>query len=202
MVLIAQSGNLSLIPHMSTHPFIFIFTSLCKRRVTLLLRRLIENDRSVRRNVNTELAVRVECVASVSWRQNVNNVVAVDAACNGGQNQNGEEDLLQKMKSGFSFVIFFQKEPFKYERMLVFNLDHFSAFCLIFVFWTQLTEFFFANDWIWTVSLWWRIRPLYQLSHNHCPIDTVGCFYQWRIQNSKLWLYHCYDNSSTTNRCR
>ena len=27
----------------------------------------------------------------------------------------------------------------------------------------------FANDWIWTVDLWCRKRPLYQLSHNHGP---------------------------------
>ena len=27
----------------------------------------------------------------------------------------------------------------------------------------------FADDWIRTVDLWCRKRPLYQLSHNHCP---------------------------------
>ena len=27
----------------------------------------------------------------------------------------------------------------------------------------------FADDWIRTADLWHRKRPLYQLSHNHCP---------------------------------
>ena len=27
----------------------------------------------------------------------------------------------------------------------------------------------FADDWIRTADLWYRKRPLYQLSHNHCP---------------------------------
>ena len=27
----------------------------------------------------------------------------------------------------------------------------------------------FTIDWIRTVNLWCRKRPLYQLSHNHCP---------------------------------
>ena len=26
-----------------------------------------------------------------------------------------------------------------------------------------------ANDWIGTTDLWYRKRPLCQLSHNHCP---------------------------------
>ena len=29
---------------------------------------------------------------------------------------------------------------------------------------------FFANDWIRTADLWYQKRPLYQLSHNHCPL--------------------------------
>ena len=35
----------------------------------------------------------------------------------------------------------------------------------------QLTMFNknFADDWIRTADLWCRKRPLYQLSHNHCP---------------------------------
>ena len=28
---------------------------------------------------------------------------------------------------------------------------------------------FFADDWIQTADLWYWKRPLYQLSHNHCP---------------------------------
>ena len=27
----------------------------------------------------------------------------------------------------------------------------------------------FADDWIWTMGLWYCKRPLYQLSHNRCP---------------------------------
>ena len=29
--------------------------------------------------------------------------------------------------------------------------------------------YIFADDWIRTVDLWNRKRPVYQLSHNHCP---------------------------------
>ena len=50
-----------------------------------------------------------------------------------------------------------------------------GLFILIFVFSMQLTEYkyvqykSFADDWIRTVDLWCRKRPLYQLRHNHCP---------------------------------
>ena len=30
----------------------------------------------------------------------------------------------------------------------------------------------FADVWIWTADLWCWKRPLYQLSHNHCPAIT------------------------------
>ena len=29
---------------------------------------------------------------------------------------------------------------------------------------------FFANDWIWSAVLWCRMRPLYQVSHNHSHV--------------------------------
>ena len=32
----------------------------------------------------------------------------------------------------------------------------------------------FAENWIRTVDLWYRKRPLYQLSHHHCP--SFHCF--------------------------
>ena len=32
----------------------------------------------------------------------------------------------------------------------------------------------FADDWIRTADLWCRKQPLYQLSHNHCPV--LSCF--------------------------
>ena len=35
---------------------------------------------------------------------------------------------------------------------------------------------FLADDWIWTVNLWRRKWPLYQLSNNHCPLFLfIGC---------------------------
>ena len=46
-------------------------------------------------------------------------------------------------------------------------------FFFIFVFSMQLTVYKcsinFADDWIRTADLLYRKRPLYQLSHNHCP---------------------------------
>ena len=57
-----------------------------------------------------------------------------------------------------------------------------ASFCFIFVFSIQLTVnkqmfniFIFADDWIRTADLWNWKRPLYQLSHNHCPgVTTFG----------------------------
>ena len=31
----------------------------------------------------------------------------------------------------------------------------------------------FADNWIRTADLWCRKRPLYQLNHNHCPVDVL-----------------------------
>ena len=58
--------------------------------------------------------------------------------------------------------------------MLTFVYDITSKFFFIFVFSIQLTlnncsVYKFADDWIRTADLWCRRRPLYQLSHNHCP---------------------------------
>ena len=39
----------------------------------------------------------------------------------------------------------------------------------IIVFSKQMLHKKFADDWNWTTDLWCRKRPLYQLSHNHCP---------------------------------
>ena len=52
-------------------------------------------------------------------------------------------------------------------------MDFPGLFLFIFVFSMQLivNKFKnFADDWIQTVDLWCQKRPLYQLSHNHCPI--------------------------------
>ena len=44
-----------------------------------------------------------------------------------------------------------------------------ASFFFVFVFSIQLTvnkcSIYFANDWIRTADLWYRKRPLYQLSH-------------------------------------
>ena len=32
-----------------------------------------------------------------------------------------------------------------------------------------------ADNWIRTVDLWYQKRPLYQLSHNHCPHNHIVC---------------------------
>ena len=42
------------------------------------------------------------------------------------------------------------------------------------------------DDWIRTTHLWYRMRPLYQLSHNHCPVVQFIPSYlaDWRIFSS------------------
>ena len=45
-----------------------------------------------------------------------------------------------------------------------------TSFLFIFVFSIQLiARINFADDWIRTTDLWCRMRPLYQLHHNHFP---------------------------------
>ena len=63
--------------------------------------------------------------------------------------------------------------------MLTFVYDITSKFFFIFVFSIQLTlnncsVYKFADDWIRTADLWCRRRPLYQLSHNHCPREKMS----------------------------
>ena len=46
----------------------------------------------------------------------------------------------------------------------------FLSFCLFHTIEsTQMFNINFADDWIRTLDLWYRKRPLCQLSHNHCP---------------------------------
>ena len=47
---------------------------------------------------------------------------------------------------------------------------------------------FFADDWILTADLWIRKRPLYQLSHNHCP-RCVTIFKQVLIRHLNLIIF-------------
>ena len=44
-------------------------------------------------------------------------------------------------------------------------IGHFRSLVLNFC----LFKTVFADDWIQTADLWNRKRPLYQLSHKHCP---------------------------------
>ena len=83
-----------------------------------------------------------------------------------------------------------------------------ASFFFIFVFsinsnWQQLTvnkcSVNFANGWIRTADLWYRKRPLYQLSHNHCPIAKhtyCSCFITCRT------LYYCGSSPAACCRCR
>ena len=52
-----------------------------------------------------------------------------------------------------------------------------ASFFIIFVFSVQLKvnkcSINFADDWIWTVDLWYWKRSLYQLRHNHCPTNCL-----------------------------
>ena len=46
-----------------------------------------------------------------------------------------------------------------------------SLFFSIFLFSIQLTVNIIQHKWIPTAGFWCQKRPLYQLSHNHCPIS-------------------------------
>ena len=46
----------------------------------------------------------------------------------------------------------------------------------------------FADDWIRTVDLWCQKRPLYQLSHNHCPLRYL--FYSTKDISYTLHNYN------------
>ena len=41
----------------------------------------------------------------------------------------------------------------------------------------QMLYINFVNDWIRTLDLWYHKRPLYQLSHYHCPSQSFSCQY-------------------------
>ena len=55
---------------------------------------------------------------------------------------------------------------------------------------TQLTvnkcSINFADDWIQTADLWYRKRPLYQLSHNHCPYKYLFVRKQFILTGDQL----------------
>ena len=51
----------------------------------------------------------------------------------------------------------------------------------------------FADDWIRTTDLWYWKRPLYQLSHNHCPtfrFFNVGLV----VKNCPIFYASTYDS--------
>ena len=53
----------------------------------------------------------------------------------------------------------------------------------------------FDNDWIQTADLWYWKRPLYQLSHNHCPYSVSLILFQFLILVSNF-LYLCHTLSN------
>ena len=51
--------------------------------------------------------------------------------------------------------------------------------------------YIFAEDWIRTADLWIVKQPLYQLSHNNCPVFyELFCeiFLQWLISGAAKWI--------------
>ena len=66
-----------------------------------------------------------------------------------------------------------------------------GLFFFIFFFAIQLTVNIcstnFADDWIWTVNLWYRKRLLYQLRHNHCPFLVCFMLTLSKQKRTKVW---------------
>ena len=54
----------------------------------------------------------------------------------------------------------------------------FSLFSSVQYSWQMFKKF--VDDWIWTADLWCWKQPLYQLSHNHCPLKLK--FYYWLVE--------------------
>ena len=66
-------------------------------------------------------------------------------------------------------------------------MGHLRRLFLILVFSTKLIVNNIANCWIWTADLWCWKRPLYQLSHNHYPIDNVCWVTMWCYPQYCVW---------------
>ena len=66
---------------------------------------------------------------------------------------------------------------------IVFKHGPFPASFSFRLFDTVDTELNFADEFIRTADLWYRKRPLCQLSHNHCPRQL--CY----SNNCKIWYY-------------
>ena len=47
----------------------------------------------------------------------------------------------------------------------------------------------FSNDSIRTADLWCQKQPVYQLSHNYCPNDSVITFLKWAIPGLVLFIF-------------
>ena len=91
------------------------------------------------------------------------------------------QDLLRKKRKRRSFGKFFFALPISIAKSLKFSVWHFykngpfPASSSLFPSFQYSFEYInFADDWIWTTDLWCRKRPLYQLSHNHCPHGTFA----------------------------
>ena len=67
-----------------------------------------------------------------------------------------------------------------------------ASFFFIFVFSIQLRankcSINFADEWIRTADLWYWKWPLYQLSHNHCPVTASLCNVKFTKRHSKHLL--------------
>ena len=53
----------------------------------------------------------------------------------------------------------------------------------------QMFNINFADDWIRTVDLWYWKRPLYQLSHNHCPLASFLISFRGHL----FWMSFCVE---------
>ena len=77
-----------------------------------------------------------------------------------------------------------------------------ASFFFIFAVSIQLTvnkcSINLANDWIRTADLWYRKRPLCQLSHNHCPI-IFAILGNYILTMAYLVLVHLSFNSLFTS---
>ena len=89
------------------------------------------------------------------------------------------------MKNSFVVSIIRETQPMDFFNWAYPGLM-FSLFWSFQYRWQNIGNINLANDWIRTADHWCRMRPLYQLSHNHCPKVQKSVSIRFRLSDRLL----------------